>query len=495
MVFSSVTFLFLYLPVVLAGYFLLMQRGVGRHGWANAFLWLVSLLFYAWGEPLLVWVILLSTAIDYMAVLGLESEFRRHNPERDPTLPRTRRQRALLITSLVANLGLLAFFKYLHFAAGVWNGCAEALGLAGAQFELAWKIGLPVGISFYTFQSMSYTIDVFRGHARGTRNLIDFGAYVTMFPQLVAGPIVRYVDVAAELRKRAPGWADVQAGAQRFIIGLAKKVLIADTVAVTADHVFGAAPGALDTGTAWLGLLCYTVQILFDFSGYSDMAIGLGRIMGFTFPENFLHPYRARSITEFWRRWHVSLSTWFRDYLYIPLGGNRGGPLRTACNLYLVFILCGLWHGANYTFLLWGLLHGTLLTFERFFRRGARTDTAFGLPVWLARPYTLLAVLAGWTLFRCESLSQTGDFFRLLLGGGPGEALLFPPPITLSGLIALAVGLAIAVPDWSRHRPLHPPPRPAAWLLLQRAGLLLLLAVSLLRVLAGAYSPFIYFRF
>ena len=494
MVFSSVTFLFFFLPLALAGYFLLMRLGGSRHGPANAFLWLVSLLFYAWGEPLLVWVILLSSGIDYLAGLGLEAEFQRHNPDRDPTLPRTGRQRFLLIASLTANLGLLAVFKYMGFASDAWNSLMGSLGLTGAQLGSAWNLALPVGISFYTFQSMSYTIDVYRGQARGTRNMVDFGAFVTMFPQLVAGPIVRYVDVAAELKNRAPGWTDVRCGLERFAIGLGKKVLIADTVAVAADRIFGADPSTLGMGTAWLGLLCYAIQILFDFSGYSDMAIGLGRIMGFTFPENFLHPYRSRSITEFWRRWHVSLSTWFRDYLYIPLGGNRGSPLRTALNLYLVFILCGLWHGANYTFLLWGLLHGTFLSAERLFRRKDRpSENAFGLPTGLARAYTLLAVLAGWTLFRADGLGHAGRFFAQLLGQGPAVPTAGPPPWTPSVLLALAIGLLLSVPNWSG---LRVPPLPSwAGSNLKRAGLILLLTMALLRVLSGAYSPFIYFRF
>jgi alginate O-acetyltransferase complex protein AlgI len=374
------------------------------------------------------------------------------------------------------------------------------------------QISLPIGISFYTFQSMSYTIDVYRGETRGIRNLVDFACFVTMFPQLVAGPIVRYREIAAQLQQRAITRTGLAYGASRFAVGLAKKVLIADTAAVAADAIFGVNATALSAPAAWLGAVAYAVQIYYDFSGYSDMAIGLGCMMGFTFPENFLHPYGSRSLTEFWRRWHVSLSTWFRDYLYVSLGGNRRSPTRTVLNLYLVFVLCGLWHGAGWPFLVWGLYHGTFLTIERLLRlrseAGARQDHA---PTWqpLARAYTLTVVLFSWVIFRATTLPQALDYLAAMFGHHPGFTGehtwgVFASP---SILIAVALGLVLSVPWWNSRLMTESPSRlreviaswPPHWGPLEAAGnaaaCLLLLGMSLVKVLAGTYSPFIYYRF
>ena len=512
MVFSSTIFLFFFLPAVLLVYYLLFhlwRRSGAAGSWRmlmNGFLLLASLLFYAWGEPTLTWVMLLSSAIDFAAGLFIERDFQRRPPEaRGPGVPRSFGQKAALVASLSANMALLGFFKYFHFGLAALNHLLAAAGLGAWQLHPAIQISLPVGISFYTFQSMSYTIDVYRGETRGIRNYVDFACYVTLFPQLVAGPIVRYQDIADQLVHRLIGRSDLFRGLFRFIVGLAKKVLIADLAAQAADPLFELNPAALSTPAAWLGVVAYAIQIYFDFSGYSDMAIGLGRMMGFEFCENFNHPYAARSITDFWRRWHISLSTWFRDYLYIPLGGNRRSPARTAFNLYVVFVLCGLWHGAGWSFLAWGLFHGMLLCIERLFRRprGAALHPAWQLP---ARLYTLLAVLVSWVLFRAETLPRAAGYLAAMAGHHPfyNGAHSFGVFASPAVLLAIAAGLAFSIPWW-RNAPgaarlsiaWSNREASAAWgpTLVHALTAAVLFALCAIKVLAGTYSPFIYFRF
>ncbi len=520
MVFSSPIFLFVYLPIVLGVYWALFF--IQKHGGDRApmrmlthgFLLTASVIFYAWGEPLLTWVMILSIVIDYAAGWAIERDFRRRGQEdRGSGTLRSRRQRVALVASLCCNLGFLAWFKYFHFGQSALNQLLGASGLQAWQWHSIVQISLPIGISFYTFQSMSYTIDVYRGDTRGIRNLVDFACYVTMFPQLVAGPIVRYREIAAQLQERVITRTQMAYGASRFALGLAKKVLIADTAAVAADAVFGVNAAALSTPAAWLGAVAYAVQIYYDFSGYSDMAIGLGCMMGFTFPENFLHPYSSRSITEFWRRWHVSLSTWFRDYLYIPLGGNRGSSAHTVLNLYLVFVLCGLWHGAGWPFLAWGLYHGTFIVIERVFRRPPQGEVVGTRGAWLRQPlerlYTLTVILFSWVIFRATTLPQAGDYTAAMFGHHPdftGEYTwgVFSSPLIL---IALAVGVTLSIPWWNGRLMRESPSRlrvviaswPPHWGPLEAGGIamacIVLLGLSLLKVLAGTYSPFIYYRF
>ena len=351
MVFSSPIFLFLYLPLFLVLYALVFAPtrilGEGRprrffFSLSNGYILLASLLFYFWGENWLILVMLASTTIDYVSgqVIGRSQ--------------RPRLRRAFLTVSIVANLSILGFFKYANFGVEACTGLAGLLGLGDGPLRGMLQVSLPLGISFYTFQSMSYTIDVYRRQVQPTRSFLDFACYVTMFPQLVAGPIVRYRDVAVELRHRIVTAGSFSYGCVRFTQGLAKKVLISNAMAVPTDRIFALSGDELSTSLAWLGVLGYALQIYFDFSGYSDMAIGLGRMLGFHFPENFNYPYISGSIQEFWRRWHISLSTWFRDYLYYPLGGDRVGSLRVYFNLVTVFFLCGLWHGADYGYVLLG---------------------------------------------------------------------------------------------------------------------------------------------
>lgn len=485
MVFSSTVFLFLFLPAVL-----LIVLALPRLWLQNAFLLVASLFFYAWGETFYVLVMIASILMNY--VLGLLVALRRAHPSA---------ARAALILAVVANLALLGAYKYAGFVVDTLN---LLLAHAGCRPLAHLPVHLPIGISFYTFQALSYVVDVYRGDARPQRNPFNLGLYISLFPQLIAGPIVRYRDVDDQLRARAITLPLFVSGVRRFALGLGKKVLLANSAAVVADRVFNLPPEHLTTGAAWTGAFAYALQIYFDFSGYSDMAIGLGRMFGFHFLENFNYPYIATSVREFWRRWHLSLSTWFRDYLYVPLGGNRGSPARTAFNLLLVFFLCGLWHGANWTFVVWGLYHGFFLMLER---------SAWGR--WLdARPrplqaaYTLLAVLIGWVFFRADSLPHALAYLAAMAGAARGDGIVLHAGMVWTtgfGLTA-AVGTIASTPLWPVvARAWH------AWRQTRRGqglwlheGLLAtldlvyvpaLLIACAVRLASGTYNPFIYFRF
>ncbi|MGB5708663.1 MAG: MBOAT family O-acyltransferase, partial [Arenicellales bacterium] len=343
MVFSSVLFLFLFLPVVLLLYWVIPNK------WRNSFLLIVSLTFYAWGEGLFVGIMLLSIAMNYVFGLAIE----RGN---------ARAGRLWVGIAVMANLALLGVFKYANFLVENINTLFSSTGIQLITID---QIHLPIGISFFTFQAMSYVIEVHRRVMPAQTNLLNLGLYIALFPQLIAGPIVRYHDIAAQLKTRFVNAGQVAYGIERFVIGLGKKVLIANPMGAVADEIFALPPDSITATVAWTAVACYSLQIYFDFSGYSDMAIGLGRMFGFKFLENFNYPYISQSIQEFWRRWHISLSNWFRDFLYLPLGGNRRGPGRTYFNLLIVFLLCGLWHGASWNFVVWGLLHGSFLVLER----------------------------------------------------------------------------------------------------------------------------------
>jgi alginate O-acetyltransferase complex protein AlgI len=496
MLFSSTLFLFCFLPLVLSGNFLLPGR------WRNAWLLAASLVFYGWGEPFVVTVMLASVAANWAFGLWVA---------RAPTA------RLPLVATLAFNLGLLVLFKYADWLVGVASRVLLTLGwirtglpdlavlvpadwsLHAMLFTAQGYVRLPIGVSFFTFQAMSYVIDVRRGVVAPQRNVLRLALYKSLFPQLIAGPIVRYRDVAAQIARRTVAADDFAAGVHRFVIGLAKKMLIANTVAVAADAIFAIPGAALTPACAWFGLFCYTVQIYFDFSGYSDMAIGLGRMLGFRFLENFDYPYVARSVTEFWRRWHISLSTWFRDYLYIPLGGNRRGSARTFVNLLVVFALCGLWHGAHFTFLAWGLWHGAFLVLERA-GLGTRLER---LPPPLRHAYALLAVTLGWVPFRATSLSHAGDYLRALAFAANGDAArwhvdLFANPLVVTALAAAVVGATpVAAAGWVRLAAATRDRVPAV-VAMRTAGLLvlaLLFVASCVRMAAGTYNPFLYWRF
>ena len=434
----------------------MLARWTKRPWVRNGLLLLFSLAFYAWGEPTYVFLMLGAILANYLLAF------------------RVRESRLVFVCAVALDLGMLAVFKYLDLLISAANGLFR-LNLPGAH------LALPIGISFYTFQSLSYVIDVRRGDVPPARNLVDFAAYVSMFPQLIAGPIVRYVDVAADLRRLNGDISTAAAGARRFCMGLAKKVLLANTLASAADTAFGMT-GSLNFGGAWAGLIAYALQIYFDFSGYSDMAIGLGKMLGFSFPENFRYPYVSLSVKEFWRRWHLSLSTWFRDYLYIPLGGSRRGKGRTLLNLLIVFALCGLWHGANWTFLLWGLWHGLFLCLERL---SFMKKLQEALPKWVRWCYTALVVLLGWVLFRADNLGMAlqyaGNLFSL-------EGVWISEVLTVQSGAALLAGIVCCLPL----------PRPRQNALTETVYTLIalaLLAACALCLAGGTYNPFIYFRF
>ena len=475
MVFSSTIFLFLFLPLTLVGYHLLPRRA------RNTWLLTASLVFYAWGESVYVVLMLLSIAMNWAFGLLVQA---RLDGDRSP--------RGVVAAAVAANLALLGWFKYANFLAANWNHVA---GLAGLPPLALAPVHLPIGISFFTFQALSYVIDVSRGDGGVQRNPLRLGLYITLFPQLIAGPIVRYLDVASQLDERQVDLVDIGVGAERFIIGLAKKVLLANTVAVVADKVMALPVEQVSPKLAWLAIACYALQIYFDFSGYSDMAIGLGRMFGFHFLENFRYPYVAQSIQEFWRRWHISLSSWYRDYLYIPLGGNRGGPVRTYLNLVVVFFLCGLWHGTSWSFVVWGLFHGSFLCLERV----GLARVVAALPRPLRHAYAMLVVLVGWVLFRCETLSQALGLLACMFGLAPASPGALRTGAFLDGKlrVALLVGVVACTPILPALRRWWAARRPEPGLLdhLGAGAVLGLYLLSVVVLSTATYNPFIYFRF
>lgn len=391
MVFTSLTFIFLFLPLVIIFYFLKENTT-----YRNFILFVFSIIFYAWGEPVYIIIMFLSTINDYVHALLID-KFKHRN--------QTSKAKWLLLSSILINLGLLGVFKYGNFIIFNINS------LLNLNFKLP-NLTLPIGISFYTFQTMSYTIDVYRNEVEVQRDFLSLGTYVSMFPQLIAGPIVRYSTIEKELKMRTSTWDNVSEGIQRFIIGLSKKVLIANQMAILADTLIGNIHYDRGMLLAWIGIISYSFQIYYDFSGYSDMAIGLGKIFGFNFLENFNYPYISKSVTEFWRRWHISLGTWFRDYVYIPIGGNRVGKLNWLRNVVVVWFLTGLWHGASWNFVMWGLYYGLILVIEKF----ALINWLNRLPKLLQKLYTYLVVLYGWVLFRIESVTEIKEFTKALVG-------------------------------------------------------------------------------
>ncbi len=467
MVFSSHIFVYYFLPIALLSYYFL-PRQAKHYG-----LTFLSYLFYGWANPPFVLLMFASTVIDYTCGRVISGN---ENP---------RNRKHALTISICSNLSLLGFFKYFNFGISNFNSVLEWLGIPILESVL--QVTLPLGISFYTFQSMSYTIDVYRGDGKAIRNFIDFACYVSMFPQLVAGPIIRFSEVADQLKQRTHTLEKFARGIAFFSLGMAKKILLANPCGKCADTVFDA--GIVNTLDAWYGTIAYAFQIYFDFSGYSDMAIGLGLMLRFTFPKNFDSPYHAESVTEFWRKWHISLSSWLRDYLYIPLGGNRKGRTRTYINLALVMLLGGLWHGASWNFVIWGGIHGGMLAIER--RRG-KTSFYDSLPKLLRIVSTFLLVLITWVFFRSVDLPHAFTYLQCMFSGGnipPATDLiagiLYQPYYLFTMCIA-------GIVTWSF---------PQTWEFSQRLtpirmGICLLLLVLSLAVLSTqSYNPFIYFIF
>ena len=471
MVFSSTVFLFIFLPVTLLVYYLMKEQ------YRNYWLLLVSLVFFGWSQPGYLWIILLSILINYScaALIGRAEPYRK----------------AILVLAVTANLLILFYFKYFDFAIDTVNK------LTGSDFALK-NIVLPIGISFFTFQGMSYVMDVYKGDVPAENNIFNVGLYIVLFPQLIAGPIVRYKDIAREVKVRRSTLDDFSSGIERFIIGLAKKAVIANTMASAADAIWNNGAANNTWLVAWGGSIAYTLQIYYDFSGYSDMAIGLGRMFGFHFNENFDLPYISGSISEFWRRWHISLSSWFRDYVYIPLGGNRKNVYR---NLSIVFLLTGLWHGASWHFVAWGLWNLLFILIERVCktkRRGGKRQDPGMARTFLSKLYTLLAVNFGWVLFRAPNTRTALTYAAAMLGRIAPERPGFTfwwyfDRWTVTVLIA-GVFFASSVPGRIGAAFAEKCP-PAALSAVKYIILLLLFYLSMIRVVAGTYNPFIYFQF
>jgi alginate O-acetyltransferase complex protein AlgI len=475
-VFSSVEFLWLFMPLVLGGYLLVPPS------WRNAFLALVSLVFYAWGAGALVFVMLGSIAFNYVMGRGIGSAVDGGDAARAKTLT---------AAAVVLNLALLFFWKYTVFAATQLD---DVLGIFGGGINVPYVL-LPIGISFFTFHAISYVVDIHRGTARAMHKPWEFGQYMTFFPQLIAGPIVRYHQIDDQIRNpppRSERMDDIAEGFPRFALGLAKKVLIADQVAPIADAAFanGADP---TTASAWIGALAFTVQIYFDFSGYTDMAIGLARMFGFKFPENFLRPYSSVSITDFWRRWHMTLSRWFRDYVYIPLGGNKGTELATVRNLLFVFLLTGIWHGASWTFFIWGVLNGLLIVGERVAGIRDLADDKYAIP---RRAATFVVVVLLWVMFRSDGLAQAGDMYGAMFSF---SSMSLPSAVdaalTGSAVFALLLGLATVAFPRDLVLGLQLQDRWSGSPLVLRLGVLCVLPLAAIAVAAGSFSPFLYFQF
>ena len=467
MVFSSPIFLFLFLPPALLLYYVLPAR---LRTLRNLWLTLISLLFYAWGEPIFVLVMLLSITVNYALALPLGTCGEK---------PR----RILVTAACVFNIGLLIGFKYL-------NLLFDTVGLGGLLPDIA----LPIGISFFTFQALSYVLDVSRGDAPVQKNPLDLALYVALFPQLIAGPIVRYADVARQIRHRVETHDLFVSGLRRFLIGLGKKVLIANALGRVTDTILAAGIPSLGASAAWLALICYVFQLYFDFSGYSCMAIGLGRMFGFEFLENFNYPYIANSVQNFWRRWHISLSSWFRDYVYIPLGGSRKGQVRTLLNTLIVFALTGIWHGANWNFLVFGLIGGTFIVLER---TRIIPINKLKVPV-LPQVYVLLVWMLSCVFFRTESFVQAAQLIRALFGGYEAAHSIAPylTPRLFVTLLCAAVGCLPYPAQWARGITARASKRALpVYTALSWALLLLMFVLCLSELSAGTYNPFIYFRF
>ena len=489
MIFSSPYFLFLYFPLVLLLYYITPLRG------RNLVLLIVNLIFYGWGEPVYVLIMFLSIAIDYSHGRIVTTCKAKGNDKG---------ARMAVASSVVFNLLLLGFFKYWDFIVGSLSTLGldlvtreeirSAINAALANIGLkplfqAGSSTLPIGISFYTFQTMSYTIDVYRGDAKAQRSIINFGTFVTLFPQLIAGPIIKYKDLGDQIDRRDHTAEKFAAGVQRFTVGLAKKVLLANNIGMLWDIYLATPTQNLTVLGSWLGILAFSFQLYFDFSGYSDMAIGLGRMLGFEFLENFNYPYISQSLTEFWRRWHISLGTWFREYLYIPLGGNRVSKSRLLLNLMIVWAATGIWHGASWNFLLWGLYYGVLLVVEKFFLKKC-LDRA---PVWLRHVYALFFILIGWALFAVEDFAQLGPYLAAMFGFAGGglwntDFLYYLASYLPIMAIAVLASTPLGKRLWDK---LGEKPRQIALPILMVAVLL----ICTCYLVDATYNPFLYFRF
>lgn len=479
MLFSSTTFLFVFLPVVLAVYFICPKK------FRNVVLLISSLLFYAWGEPRYILVMLATILVNYILALVCASCKEKG---------KDKGEKAAVIGTIVFSIGMLAFFKYSNFFLTNFNGSIGKL--AGVSLPLL-KVALPLGISFYTFQTLSYTIDVYRGEVKPQKNILNLATYVCLFPQLIAGPIVRYQTVAKELEERQESVSQFGEGVRRFVVGLGKKVLLANTAGSVFDAIGAMGDSQVSVALYWLASIAFTFQIYFDFSGYSDMAIGLGKMFGFTFLKNFNYPYISKSITEFWRRWHISLSTWFKDYIYIPLGGNRKGKVRTYLNLFLVWLLTGFWHGAAWNFILWGLYFFVLLMIEK----AGLKKLLEKAPSFISHCYALFFINFSWVIFSYDSMDTLGMVCKRMFGFGGIPFWNSTSTYYLLSYLAVFLIMAIAATPF--------PKKCVAWIgerlpergktvlgiVAECAGLLVVLFLATSCLASDAFNPFLYFRF
>lgn len=467
MVFSSLTFIYYFLPIVLFVYFIIPDK------YRNMVILVSGLFFYAWGEPIYVLIMILSTVIDYTAG-RLIHYFDKSNKKRT----------ACLLISVIMNIGLLSIFKYSSFLIGIINSIFKT-NIYDPQLPL------PIGISFYTFQSMSYTIDMYLRNIKVQKNIISFTSYVTLFPQIVAGPIVRYDDVAKELDYRTVTVSKVSEGIGKFLKGLAKKVLLANNIGLVWTAVKAMDYSNISAGTAWIGILAFTFQIYFDFSGYSDMAVGLGKMLGFNFPINFDYPYISKSITEFWRRWHITLGSWFRSYVYIPLGGNRNGTFKTIRNLIIVWALTGLWHGASWNFILWGLYFGILIIIERL----GWGKILEKLPAVVSRLYTFVLVVFGWVLFDVDTLSNAWSFFKAMFGANGTLYDNTANYLLISNIVIFIICIFASTTLYTETINKIKEKKAGIINYLAPAAQLIMLLVCTAYLVDATYNPFMYFRF
>ena len=472
MVFSSTVFMFLFLPITYIAYICVRSYAV-----KNALLIIASLLFYAYGEPFAVLLMILSVALNYVC-----GRFMGNDQLKKP----------VLIAAIVCDLGLLVVFKYLKFIISTANS------ITGAALPIP-HISLPIGISFFTFQAMSYVIDAYKDPSLIEKKFFNVCLYISFFPQLIAGPIIKFSDVAKQLRQRTHTVQKTSDGIKRFIYGLSKKLLIANTMALAADGVFGLEAQFITLPAAWAGAVCYALQIYFDFSGYSDMAIGLGKMFGFEFKENFNYPFASLGMTDFWRKWNISVSTWFKEYVYIPLGGNRKGKARTCLNKCIVFFLTGLWHGANFTFIVWGLMHGALLLLEQYGVIPAKKAKGV-LSKIIVRIYTIAAILVTFVIFRADTLSQGFAVIKSKFAGSlsvlPQTAAAVYSLFSPYTIMMLALGVVFSMPVTKKLKQKFAEKNMAAAAdIISSAVTLVLLALCVLALATAAYDPFIYFRF
>jgi alginate O-acetyltransferase complex protein AlgI len=472
MVFSSLPFLFRYLPIVLILYFIAPRK------YRNAVLFFTSLVFYAWGEPIYFLIMLFSTLVDYTHGMLV------HNFKQKGEI---KKAKLAVASSMIINLLILGFFKYSDFAISNINA------ITGSDIALL-KLALPIGISFYTFQTMSYTIDVFRGEADVQRNIISFGAYVVLFPQLIAGPIVQFKTIATQLKERREDFDQFSYGVLRFIIGLGKKVLLANNIGILWDQISATPNGELTVVTAWLGITAFAFQIYFDFSGYSDMAIGLGNMLGFQFLENFNYPYMSKSITEFWRRWHISLGTWFRDYVYIPLGGNRCGLGKQIRNIAIVWFLTGFWHGASWNFIMWGVYFGVILIIEKF----VLLKFLNKLPSFLSHIYALVLVWIGWAIFAFDDLSRGINYIKAMFGVNTVGFINDNARYLLMSYALILIVIILGSTDLPKRAAIrlvgvHGEKKTTA--VVQGLFIVGIFIISVAYLVDASYNPFLYFRF